>query len=204
MKKRLIILLAALSLSPLCILAQGYSSEDLLLRKKIGQMLIVGFRGSKLDSHTQIYQLITQYNVGGVVLFDYDVPSKGKTQRNITSPEQLKTLCEELQKAANHNLFISIDYEGGQVVRLKEKYGFSPTVSAEFLGENNKPALTAQYASRMATTLQSLGINLNFAPCIDVNINPNSPVIGAIERSFFFLPNIATNFYKNYGFHLFI
>ncbi|MDR0790788.1 MAG: hypothetical protein LBO06_08370 [Bacteroidales bacterium] len=178
------ILFMALSLLPLCVSCQQYSKEDLELRNKIGQMFIVGFRGYELETNSTIYKLITQNNIGGVILFDYDVPSKGKKQRNISSPQQLQTLCTQLQKAGNYHLFISIDQEGGKVSRLKEKYGFPPTVSAEFLGENNKPQTTASYAVRTAELLQSLGINLNFAPCVDVNINPDCPVIGAIERSF--------------------
>jgi beta-N-acetylhexosaminidase len=181
------------SLLPLLVLCQKYSKEDLELRKKIGQMLIVGFRGTELKSDMTIYKLIAQNNIGGVILFDYDVPSKGKKQRNILSKQQLQKLCEDMQKAAAYHLFISIDQEGGKVSRLKERYGFPSSVSAEFLGENNKPQITASYAALTADLLKSLGINLNFAPCVDVNVNPECPVIGAIERSFSSNPQIVTS-----------
>ncbi|MDR1006166.1 MAG: hypothetical protein LBL74_04805, partial [Bacteroidales bacterium] len=185
------VLLTALLILPFLSQAQQYDKEDLILRNRIGQMFIAGFRGEELKSESTIYKLITQNNIGGVILFDYDVPSKGKKERNIASPQQLKRLCEELQKAASYHLFISIDQEGGMVSRLKEKYGFPPTVSAEFLGNNNKSNITSSYATRTADLLQSLGINLNFAPCVDVNINPNNPIIGSIERSFSSNPDIV-------------
>jgi beta-N-acetylhexosaminidase len=179
----------------LCLLqsiqAQQYGKEDAELRNKIGQMFIAGFRGTELEAESTIYKLITQYNIGGVILFDYDVPSKGKKVRNIKSPSQLQKLCSELQKAGNNHLFISIDQEGGKVSRLKEKYGFPATVSAEYLGENNKPQTTSQYAARTAELLKNTGINLNFAPCVDLNVNPNCPIVGALERSFSSNPQVV-------------
>ena len=183
--------LMALGFLPFFACCQQYNKEDLDLRNKIGQMFIVGFRGYELEANSSIYKLITRNNIAGVILFDYDVPSKGKKQRNISSFQQLQALCTQLQKAGNYHLFISIDQEGGKVSRLKEKYGFPQTVSANFLGENNKPHITASYAARTADLLQSLGINLNFAPCIDLNIDPNCPVIGAVERSFSSNPQVV-------------
>lgn len=165
------------------VFAQDYSKEDIELRKKIAQMLIIGFRGMELKTSDPIYKLITKERIGGVILFDYDVPSK-KAVRNIESPDQLRTLCSDLQKASNNTLFISIDQEGGKVSRLKEKYGFPPTVSQAYLGENDSQKITSEWAARTAFTLKSLGINLNFAPSVDVNINPDCPIIGKLERSF--------------------
>lgn len=165
------------------VFAQDYSKDDIELRKKIAQMLIIGFRGMELKTSDPIYKLITKERIGGVILFDYDVPSK-KAVRNIESPDQLRKLCSDLQKASNNTLFISIDQEGGKVSRLKEKYGFPPTVSQAYLGENDSQKITSEWAARTAFTLKSLGINLNFAPSVDVNINPDCPIIGKLERSF--------------------
>jgi beta-N-acetylhexosaminidase len=162
---------------------ENYSKEDLELRRKIAQMLILGFRGTELKSSDNIYKLITREGIGGVILFDYDVPSK-KAKRNIENPNQLRKLCRDLQKAGTNKLLISIDQEGGKVSRLKEIYGFPPTVSQQYLGDNHNKKLTSEWAARTATNLKSLGINLNFAPSVDVNINPQCPIIGKLERSF--------------------
>lgn len=176
------ILISIISL-PFYLSAQNNSKEDKELREKISQMLIIGFRGMELSPKNEIYDLIAKEKIGGVILFDYDVPSK-KAKRNIENPDQLRTLCAEMQKLGNNRLFISIDQEGGKVSRLKEKYGFPPSVSQQFLGDNNNPLITKEWASRSASNLKSLGINLNFTPSVDVNTNPDCPIIGKLERSF--------------------
>jgi beta-N-acetylhexosaminidase len=89
-----------------------------------------------------------------------------------------------LQQLASTPLLIAIDQEGGRVNRLKEKFGFPPTVSAQSLGAANDPGATRRQAEQTATTLARLGINLNFAPVVDLNTNPENPVIGKLERSF--------------------
>lgn len=157
--------------------------KDRLLRRQIGQMLIVGFRGTELNPNMTIYKDITLRNIGGVILFDYDVPSKS-TPRNITSVEQTKKLCGDLQSLGGGRLFIAIDQEGGKVSRLKTQYGFPPTVSAAFLGANDRTDKTSEWAQRTAQILKQTGFNLNFAPSVDVNINADCPIIGALERSF--------------------
>ncbi len=159
------------------------SKEDGELRQMVAQMLILGFRGTELSSNDNIYTLIARENIGGVILFDYDVPSK-KPLRNIENPTQVRKLCSDLQKAAKTTLFISVDQEGGKVARLKERDGFPPSVSQEYLGNNHNTKLTSEWAARAASNLRSLGFNLNFTPSVDVNINPNSPAIGKHERSF--------------------
>ncbi|MDR1726032.1 MAG: hypothetical protein LBR28_06555 [Bacteroidales bacterium] len=186
----LIIVLVSISFKSF---GQNYPKEDTELIKQIGQMLIVGFRGTELKSDMTVYKLITNYNIGGVILFDYDVPSKGKKLRNIENPKQLQKLCEDLQKVSNYHLFISIDQEGGKVNRLKEKNGFPASVTAQYLGDNNKPQITSSYAARTADLLKTLAINLNFAPCVDLNINSNCPIIGSMERSFSSNPQIVTS-----------
>jgi len=147
------------------------------------QMLMIGFRGTDLSQNEQIVSDIRDLHIGGVILFEYDVPSKSRP-RNISSSQQLKKLCNDLQQLADDKLFISIDQEGGKVNRLKTNYGFPATVSAQYLGKLDNADSTRFYAERMAKTLSDCGININFAPCIDLNINKNCPVIGKVERSF--------------------
>jgi len=117
------------------------------------------------------------------VLFDYDVVKK-VAHRNIQSPEQVKALITGLQKNAPTSLLIAVDQEGGRVNRLKTKYGFPASVSAQYLGTLDNVDSTMYYANRTATLCQALGFNVNFAPAVDVNYNPESPAIGKIERSF--------------------
>ncbi|MAT38466.1 MAG: glycoside hydrolase family 3, partial [Ectothiorhodospiraceae bacterium] len=108
----------------------------------------------------------------------------GLKERNIESPEQVRNLTTQLQEHAEIPLFIGIDQEGGWVNRLKERRGFIPTMSQQKLGAKNDTAFTYRYAQKTAQQLRSIGINLNFAPVVDVNSNPENPVIGKLERSF--------------------
>ena len=104
--------------------------------------------------------------------------------RNITSREQLRALIAEIQAQATIPYFIAIDAEGGYVNRLKSKYGFELVVpSAQDMGAAD-PASTAAVADALAREMKEIGVNWNFAPVVDVNIDPESPAIGAIERSF--------------------
>jgi beta-N-acetylhexosaminidase len=167
--------------------------DDDALEKKIGQMLMVGFRGMEIDEQDQIYDDIASGRVGGVVLFDLDV-ALGFEPRNIESPQQVMNLNSQLAGlATEHPLLISVDQEGGRVARLKEAYGFPATVSAEYLGITNNDDTTHFYSRRIAQTLSGHGFNVNLAPVVDVNINPDSPAIGAIGRSFSDDPAIVTH-----------
>ncbi len=162
---------------------KGQNDADLILKKKIGQMLIIGFRGTELSPDNHIVSDIKQLNIGGVILFDYDGPSK-TYNRNIANPKQLKKLNQDLQNLTKEKLIISIDQEGGLVNRLKPKYGFPYSVSAEKIGKLNNEDSTKYYAKLTAQTLKNEGFNINFAPSVDVNINPKCPIIGGKERSF--------------------
>jgi beta-N-acetylhexosaminidase len=157
-------------------------TNDSEMKQKIAQMLLVGFRGTTLSEQNHIYHDIKNLQIGGVILFDYDVPSKSRG-RNIQSPAQVKKLIADLQQIAPVQLLVSIDQEGGKVNRLKTA-GFPPTVSARYQGAVDHVDTTRFYAALTAKTLAGLGFNLNFAPCVDIDVNPNCPVIGKMERSF--------------------
>jgi len=160
------------------------------LRLMIGQMILVGFRGVSVDEHSAIYRDIVDRGIGGVILFEYDVSLK-KAGRNIESPEQVAALTSTLQEWAEIPLLIAIDQEGGRVTRLKEKYGFPKFVSAGYLGAIDNPDSTRFYADLTATVLSGIGVNLNFAPVVDLNLNPDNPIIGKIERSFSADPEVV-------------
>jgi len=152
------------------------------LDKMIGEMIILGFRGTEVSDSSKIVQDINEYNIGGVILFNYDVPSKS-FPRNIVDPKQTKKLIEDLKKLTLSDLFIAVDAEGGYVNRLKAEYGFMQIESAQTMGEDD-PQNTFLKASPLGIELDYLGFNLNFAPVVDVNINKDNPVIGHYERSF--------------------
>ncbi len=154
------------------------------LRDKIGQMLLIGFRGYEISDADAISHDLRERNIGGVVLFDQEMADKTLPGRNVKSPEQLKTLCASLHARATTSLLISIDQEGGRVNRLKAAYGFPETLSHEELGAMNDLAKTFAHAEGIAKTLATAGINLNLAPVVDLDVNPDNPIIKGKKRSF--------------------
>jgi len=147
----------------------------------IGEMLLVGFRGTTIDSANHVVRDLQQYRVGSVILFDYDVPT-GTRGRNIQSADQLGELCRQL-RAIRPDLLVGVDQEGGYVSRLSPRYGFQRLPSAKRLGTMDDDSLR-HYAAMTAQMLVEVGIDLDFAPVADVDVNHKCPVIGALERSF--------------------
>jgi beta-N-acetylhexosaminidase len=153
------------------------------IEQKVGQMLMVGFRGTTLDDDHGILRDIRRHHLGGVILFDYDVVLK-QTGRNLRSPEQLKHLIASLQNAATIPLLVAVDQEGGRVARLKPVYGFASTPSHTELGMRDDLQATYAAGATIADALAATGINLNFAPVVDLCVNPDNPVIAHLERCF--------------------
>lgn len=143
------------------------------LEQKIAQMIMVGFPGTELTDTTIINDLQIR-KIGGVILMGH----------NITSPAQVRQLTASLQLISETLLFISVDQEGGRIARLRESNGFQNTYTAEQIGIYNYEDSTRAWASLMAGWLQQSGFNINLAPVADVNVNPNSPAIGFLNRSF--------------------
>lgn len=152
------------------------------LEAMVGQMLLVGFRGTDAAADSAIVRQVRAGMVGGVILFDRDVTT-GSRERNIVSPDQLARLSAGLQRVAPVRLFIAVDQEGGRVQRLKPAHGFGEYPSARALGGSGLPIATAQ-TDRLVLELARAGINLNFAPVVDVDVFAASPAIGKLERSF--------------------
>ena len=160
------------------------------LDAKCGRMIMTGFRGLRLAPDNPIVADLRAGRVGGVVLFDYDVPSKNPV-RNVESPAQVKSLVGDLRTVAAGPLLVAVDQEGGRVVRLKEKFGFPPAPSARSLGEHDDLEATRKAARAIAETLAEAGFDVNFAPVVDLDINPANPVIGGLERSFSADPEVV-------------
>ena len=161
------------------------------LRDRIGQMLLVGFRGLTVDEASEIAGDIRDRNLGGIVLFDSDQPTHSKV-RNVASPTQLTDLVSGLQALAMTPLLVAIDEEGGLVARLDQRHGFPPTESAADLGARGDVAYTQAAGHKIAETLASVGVNLNLAPVVDLNVNPTNPIIGSLGRSFSADPAVVT------------
>lgn len=161
-----------------------YASQpsDAQLKKMIGQMLIVGFDTTYIKPNFQIVSDIQHYNLGGVILFDRFYTNKQRA-KNILSPYQLQRLTESLRYFAKNKLFIAIDQEGGRVARLKAKYGFEKVPSAHAVSFMPLKKVKQIYTMQ-AKMLHRSGINLNFAPDVDLSVNPKNKVITGLERSY--------------------
>ncbi|MBI3594511.1 MAG: beta-N-acetylhexosaminidase [Nitrospirae bacterium] len=139
------------------------------IRDLIGQFLFVGFEGKKPSK--ELIEMIKKYKIGGVILF----------KRNIESLPQLVKLTSDLQKlSAPRSLFIGIDQEGGRVSRLSREFTLFPAM--EFLGKLDDISLTYRVGEVTAKELKGVGINVNFAPVLDIHSQKKNPIIG--DRAF--------------------
>jgi beta-N-acetylhexosaminidase len=152
------------------------------LRRRIARLLVVGFRGFGVDDAPWLRRAIEDEGLGGVILFDKDGRRQGP--RNIESPQQVRRLIADLRRLAlDRELIVAIDQEGGKVTRLSDAYGFPAVVSEAAVGTQSEAAVET-WADGIATTLASVGVNLNLAPVVDLDVNPDNPSIGAIGRAF--------------------
>lgn len=139
------------------------------MRAKIGQLFIVGIQGPELE--TSEAEFIIQNNIGGVILF----------ARNLVDPKQIYKLCSDIHALKNRMpdkapLFISIDMEGGRVHRLQPPFTKWPALRK--LGDLDSTSLAFRFALDMGAELGAFGINMDYAPCIDILTNPKNTVIG--------------------------
>jgi len=171
--------------------ADGAPGDGVSLREKIGQMVLVGFRGLVVDPAQPVATDLAEGRGAGVILYDYDVPG-GLPSRNIESPGQVRALTAQVRGLAGPTVIEAVDQEGGKVARLSPAHGFPATRSAADLGAFDDTEVTYEAAAAMADTMSSVGLNLNFAPVVDLNVNPENPVIGALGRSFSADPDVVT------------
>lgn len=171
MKK--ILLFSAFLVASLISQAQEIDSLDF----KIGQMIIVGINGTDVSKNKTLIDDIAKGQVGGIILYEKNISSDN-------SYVKLKNLTWNLKKNAPIQLFVAIDQEGGKVNRLKEKYGFPKSMTAEYLGETQSLDSTYFYSEITAATLAGLGINVNFAPVLDLSTFKENPVIAKNGRAF--------------------
>lgn len=153
------------------------------LEQKIGQLFLIGFAGDALIPGHPITRDISERNLGGVILFDR-LLANGQNTNNIVNGGQLKLLIAELQSHAESPLLIAVDQEGGKVSRFSEKRGFPVTPPASELGLEPTLELTTRSANQTARMLRDVGINLNLAPVVDLNVYDQNPIIARYNRSF--------------------
>jgi len=153
------------------------------LDQLVGQLIIAGFRGDKVSDNSNIVRYIKEYNLSGVILYDQDIEKNKLGSRNIKSPAQLKMLTDNLQSISDNPLFISIDQEGGNVDRLHSSYGFPEFPSWQHIGLLDNDLMTKQFAKSMSEIMTSTGININFAPVLDLDYGTET-YIGKLERAF--------------------
>ncbi len=134
------------------------------IREKLYQMFILGLEGGG-------YKKALKEGLGGIIFFTKDIKSE----------EQFREMTSGIKSFAKVPPFLSIDQEGGRVERTENIHNGKKYLSAKFAFEKGGDFLRKQ-TDEIARELKSYGINLNFAPCIDVNTNPANPIIG--ERAF--------------------
>lgn len=135
-----------------------------------GDLIVSGFPGTSLDDRTR--RALAEKRQAGVILF----------KRNVESVDAVHDLSRDILATATseYGAIISVDQEGGRVKRLPEPCVQLPPM--RFLGQVGHDGLVRRAAAAVGAELYALGINVNFAPVMDVDSNPQNPVIG--DRSF--------------------
>jgi len=142
--------------------------KALTLEEKIGQLLMVAVPGIKMNKVSR--DIIKKYKPGGIILFGYNIKNK----------IQLKRYLDDFQGQTRVPLFVSIDQEGGRVIRISSGVEQFPGNMAA--GSGGDEILVKQWGRILGLQLRMLGVNMNLAPVVDVNNNAGNPVINI--RSF--------------------
>jgi beta-N-acetylhexosaminidase len=166
-------------------------TADISLDKMIAEMVMIGFRESAIDDKTPVYETLKNGYAKGVILFSRDWPSDFTRDRNIKSKAQVVQLCSDLQKVGGKDLLIAIDEEGGRVSRLNASSDYVNADSAENIGTKNDLNLTREWSALTAKKVKESGLNVNFAPVVDLAIEKNTGAIGRLKRSFSEKPDVV-------------
>ncbi|SDK07340.1 beta-N-acetylhexosaminidase [Paenibacillus sp. OK060] len=145
--------------------------DQLSLDEKIGQMILAGVQGTTLDA--QAKQMITDQKVGGIIFYANNVSTVPGTAKFVQS-------IKDANRSNPVPIFMSVDQEGGKVSRMPETVESIPSNGK--VGKTKDAELAQTMGKLLARQIQLLGFNVDFAPVLDVNSNPNNPVIG--DRSF--------------------
>jgi len=148
-------------------------TDEATIRRDAGEMLVVGFEGARREPPEAVARALEAGELGGVILFT----------RNVDSLDQLVELnrrIHELAAGAELPPFVAVDQEGGPVMRIRD--GLTDVPAMRDVGGRGDPEYVADVSRVLARELRTLGFNLNFAPVLDVDTNPDNPVIG--DRAF--------------------
>lgn len=161
---------------------RGQVARTLSLREQLGQRIAVGFPGTELTE--EFLDFLAEFKIGNLILF----------KRNIESTEQIHRLAGQLQEIVlrntGHPAFLMIDQEGGPIVRLPQEAVNAPGAMAlAATGDPGNAYLAGQLTGRQ---LAAVGINFDLAPVLDINCNPDNPVIGV--RSYGDTPDQVTEY----------
>ncbi len=151
--------------------AQSFNVDSALsamtLDEKIGQLFMVAAYSNKDESHqAELEKLVRDYHIGGVITMQ-------------GGPEPQKKLLHRLQNAAAFPLLVGQDAEWGQAMRLDSTYKFPTSLTIGAAGETMD---AYDLGHVLADECTAVGVHMSFSPVLDVNTNPNNPIIGA--RSF--------------------
>ncbi|MEK3979862.1 beta-N-acetylhexosaminidase [Psychrobacillus sp. FSL K6-2836] len=149
---------------------ESVSLSDLSLEEKVGQMIFAGIKGTVITNETK--KIISTHQVGGIILF----------KDNLKNADQSVSLLNSIKEENIKNkvpLFLGVDEEGGRVARLPD---LTKLPTSEYLGKQNDAALSYNIGKLLGKELSAFGFNLDFAPVLDINSNPDNPIIG--DRSF--------------------
>ena len=146
------------------------------IRAAVGQLLVVGFEGATRRRPT-IASALQEDRIGGVILFRRNV-------ERCRAGRRAQRASPRLRKRRRRGPFVCVDQEGGRVVRVREPLTPIPPMRA--VGATGDRRLISEVSEVIATEIGALGFNVNFAPVLDVDTNPNNPVIG--DRAFSAIP----------------
>ncbi|MCP4571524.1 MAG: glycoside hydrolase family 3 protein [bacterium] len=148
-----------------------------------GRLLCLGIRGADPGDDLLEHDLDTcaRAGVGAVILFDVDVPTGGP--RNVRDREQVAALVTHIRRRLGPDVLVTIDQEGGRATRLNPRHGFAVTPTAEEFAALDTAAQSG-VAAAQAQLLRDLDIDLNFAPCVDLALEPSNQIIVGYGRSY--------------------
>jgi beta-N-acetylhexosaminidase len=138
------------------------------LEKQAASLFTVGFYGKSV---TEDLQSLLARGVGGVIYF----------ARNVGTPEEVLELNREIKRTAGRRLLLAIDQEGGQVARLRQ--GFTEIPPMRAVGATGNAALARELGKAIGRELRAVGFDMNYAPVLDIDTNPDNPIIAARSKT---------------------
>ncbi len=141
------------------------SKRNLELRRQVGQLLIMGFEGTTMSQRLRV--MLETFQPGGIILF----------KRNLEDAEQIHSLLSEAQKANATPMFLCVDMEGGTVDRLREVIAPVPSVATVAAAGSKK--LFRKHGRLLGEEVRALGFNTDFAPVLDLRLEPSASVLGS-------------------------